>query len=76
MVRVFMENKKNLANSDIIYYDFNRRLTWKDFQGIPDVYHFGGAVTSSGFAFNSEMNFDGENMNLIISEQKEILEKK
>jgi hypothetical protein len=66
-VHVFMENKKNLANSDLIYYDFNRRLTWKDFQGVPDMHHFGGAVTSSGFAFNSEMNFDGKNMNLIIS---------
>ena len=61
-----MENKKTKPDSDTIYYDFNRNLTWKDFKGIPDKNYFGGAVTASGFAFDSQMNFDGKNIYLDI----------
>ena len=63
---VFMRNEKAKSASDTIYYDFARRLTWSDFQGKPDSNHFGGAVTSSGFVFNSEMDFDGQNIDLTI----------
>ena len=66
MVKVFMENKTIKPNSDTIYYDFNRKLTWADFQGKPDINHFGGAVTASGFAFNSDMSFDGKNIDINI----------
>jgi len=61
-----MENKKSNIKSDTIYYDFNRKLSWEDFQGKPDTNHFGGAVTASGFAFNSEMSYDDRHADLVI----------
>ena len=61
-----MQNKKNIAKSDTIYYDFNRKLNWKDFQGTPDMTSPAGAMTASGFAFNSQMNSDGNSVNLSI----------
>ena len=61
-----MENKKAKATSDTIYYDFDRRLMWSDFQGKPDTTSRAGAVTGSGFAFDSEMNSDGNNFDLSI----------
>lgn len=61
-----MENKKTNSTNDTIYYDFNHRLAWTDFKGTPDPNHFGGAVTASGFAFDSRMNFDGGNIYLDI----------
>lgn len=61
-----MQNKKANSGNDTIYYDFNRQLAWSDFKGKPDENHFGGAVTASGFAFNSKMNFDGRNIYLDI----------
>ncbi len=66
IVNVFEENKKAAPSNDTIYYDFNRSLTWKDFKGKPDENFFGGAVTASGFAFDSQMNFDGTNIYLNI----------
>jgi len=64
-VHAYMENKKP-GNSDTIYYDFNRKLSWSDFKGKPDNNHFGGAVTASGFAFDSQMDFDGRTVSLDI----------
>lgn len=61
-----MEHKKTNPKSDTIYYDFNQQLTWKDFQGKPDASNNGGAVTGSGFAFDSEMNYDGKTIYLDI----------
>lgn len=66
VVKAFMENRKTDPKSDTIYYDFNRQLTWKDFQGKPDASSPGGAVTASGFASNSQMNYDGKTVNLDI----------
>jgi hypothetical protein len=66
VVNVFIDNKISKPNSDTIYYDFNRKLAWPDFQGKPDPNHFGGAVTASGFAFNSEMNFEDQTITLTI----------
>ncbi len=66
IVHASMENKKTNSTNDTIYYDFNRRLAWTDFNGKPDENHFGGAVTASGFAFDSKMNFDGRNIYLDI----------
>jgi hypothetical protein len=45
--------------SDTIYYDFNGNLKWSDFKGKPDENYFAGAVTASGFAFDSQVDFDG-----------------
>ncbi|MEO5781901.1 MAG: hypothetical protein ABIQ07_01440, partial [Ginsengibacter sp.] len=36
------------------------RLTWKDFKGVPDTKHFGGAVTASGYAFDADIKIEGE----------------
>lgn len=66
IVHAYLENKQAKYDSDTIYYDFNRHLTWNDFKGNPDNNHFGGAVTASGFAFDSQMNFDGKDMYLTI----------
>ncbi|MEO7962205.1 MAG: hypothetical protein ABIR19_11695 [Ginsengibacter sp.] len=66
LVNVMLDNKKSSARSDTIYYDFNRKLKWEDFQGKPDLNHFGGAVTASGYAFDSELNYDGQNIYLNI----------
>jgi len=65
-VNVFIENKINKAHNDTVYYDFNRRLTWQDFQGKVPADAKWGAMTASGFSFNSEMEDDGNN-HLIIS---------
>jgi hypothetical protein len=66
MVKVYLENKVSNPESDTIYYDFNKKLTWHDYQGKPDMNSFAGAITSSGFAFNSHMNFDRDHINLTI----------
>ena len=66
IVHAFMESKKSTAGNDTIYYDFNRNLTWNDFKGKPVESYFAGAVTASGFAFDSEMNSDGKNIYLNI----------
>lgn len=66
IVHASIEKKKANSKSDTIYYDFNRQLTWSDFKGKPDENHFGGAVTASGFAFDSKMNSDGRNIYLDI----------
>jgi hypothetical protein len=60
-VNVFIENKINKPLSDTIYYDFNRKLTWNDFQGKVPPGAKWGAMTASGFSFNSEMEDDGNN---------------
>jgi hypothetical protein len=66
VVHVFMENRKSSTESDTIYYDFNRNLRWSDFKRKPQEDYFAGAVTASGFAFDSQMNFDGTNIYLNI----------
>ena len=66
IVHAFMENRKSSTESDTIYYDFNRSLRWSDFKGKPDENYFAGAITASGFAFDSQMNFDGTNIYLNI----------
>jgi hypothetical protein len=59
-LNVFIENKINHPESDTIYYDFKRKLTWQDFQGkVPPAAKW-GAMTASGFSFNSQMEDDGD----------------
>ncbi len=66
VVHAFIENRKTSTNNDTIYYDFHRNLTWSDFKGKPIENYFAGAVTASGFAFDSQMNFDGKTIYLNI----------
>ena len=61
-----MDDKLSDPKSDMIYYDFNSPLTWADFQGKPDPNHFGGAVTASGFSFNSQINYNDNKGELVI----------
>lgn len=62
-----LDNKISSPNSDTIYYDINRKLTWDDFKGKPDMNHKGSAVTSSGFAYSWNGQDDGETLYLNIS---------
>lgn len=66
VVNVFTELKTAPQNSDTIYYDFNRKLTWNDFQGKVSVNIPWGAMTASGFSFNSSMNYDGKNIDITV----------
>lgn len=66
VVHVFTEHKTAPENSDTIYYDFRNKLTWKDFQGTVPANVPWGAMTSSGFSFNSSMNNDGKNIDIIV----------
>jgi hypothetical protein len=60
LVTVFMQDKVAKPSSDTIYYNVNKRLTWKDFKGVPDLKHYGGAVTSSGYAFDADIKIEGK----------------
>lgn len=60
LVTVFMQPKITRASSDTIYHTVQQRLTWKDFKGIPDTKHFGGAVTSSGYAFDADIKVENK----------------
>lgn len=66
VVNAYMQNKVASAKSDTIYFDAKKRLNWTDFKGVPEPTHFGGAVTASGFAFNSQSEYDGETITIDI----------
>lgn len=55
-----MQDKVAKPSSDSIYYDVSKRLTWKDFKGVPDLKHYGGAVTASGYAFDADIRIEGK----------------
>ncbi len=58
-VHVFTEDYKSTPGSDTIYYNFNRPLRWADFGGSVPTGVPWGAMTASGFSFNSSMNAAG-----------------
>lgn len=60
VVNVRMDHKIASPESDTIYYDLRRKLTWDDFKGRPDMNHKGSAVTSSGFAYSWNGQDDGK----------------
>ncbi len=65
-VHVFTEHKTAPDKSDTIYYDFNRKLIWKDFQGkVPSSVPW-GAITASGFSFDSQLIEEGNNMDITV----------
>ncbi|MEO8960533.1 MAG: DUF922 domain-containing protein [Ginsengibacter sp.] len=66
-INVFIDYKANKTGSDTIYYDVNRKLNWQDFQATPPVNAQWGAMTASGFSFNSSMTNDGNNMDIAIA---------
>ena len=60
LVNIYLENRVARPNGDTIYYDGKKKLTWKDFQGKPDFQSPGGAITSSGYAFDADMKMEGK----------------
>jgi hypothetical protein len=65
-VNVFMEKKITAPRSDTIYYNLNRSLSWQDFQGkIPAAAPW-GAMTASGFSFNSSMEEDENRIDISV----------
>ncbi|MEO9070191.1 MAG: hypothetical protein ABI261_04100 [Ginsengibacter sp.] len=65
-MHVFTEQKIAPEKSDTIYYDFNKKLTWKDFQGAVTPNVPWGAITASGFSFDSGMTDDGSNLDITV----------
>ncbi|MDQ6724129.1 MAG: hypothetical protein M3Z01_07690 [Thermoproteota archaeon] len=55
-----MEDRVAKPDSDTIYYNANKRLAWKDFKGVPDLKHYGGAVTASGYASDADIKMEGK----------------
>ncbi|HEV8081012.1 MAG TPA: hypothetical protein VGP43_09880 [Chitinophagaceae bacterium] len=55
-----MQNKVSRSSGDTIYHDVKKRLAWKDFKGVPDLKHFAGAVTASGYAFDADMQMNDD----------------
>jgi len=66
VVHVYMVDKPAKKNSDTIFYDYNKKLTWNDFQGRPDNYT-GGALTASGYAFDANIISDPKTIYLNIA---------
>ena len=65
-VNVFMQNKNNDPESDTIYYNLKRKLSWQDFQGkVPSAAPW-GAMTASGFSFNSSMEEDENRIDISV----------
>ena len=62
-----MDNKPNKPGNDTIYYNVNRKLDWQDFHGNAPANAMWGAMTASGFSFNSSMNDDGNNIDITIN---------
>ena len=60
LVNVYMQNFKAKPSSDTIYYDTARLLTWKDFKGVPNAQSAGGAITASGFAFDTDIKIENK----------------
>jgi hypothetical protein len=65
-VHVFNENKMNKPGSDTIYYNFNEKLKWADFQGKVPPADPWGAMTASGFSFNSSLEDDDGNITILV----------
>jgi len=64
VVHAYMEQKPSDPGSDTIFYRFGSPLDWSDFQGVPRAGYYAGAVTSSGFAFDSRVSLVGRDIHL------------
>jgi hypothetical protein len=47
--------KTSMNSNDVIYYNSNRKLSWKDFKGAPNQPTPIAAITSSGFGYKAGM---------------------
>ncbi|MBX9449849.1 MAG: hypothetical protein KL787_09070 [Taibaiella sp.] len=53
-----MQGQPQYAADDTLHWSKDRKLTWDDFQGIPDTTSTGMAGTSSGFVTKSKYTSD------------------
>jgi hypothetical protein len=67
LVHVYIVDKPAKKNNDTIFYDYNRKLTWNDFQGKVDNNNIGAALTASGYAFDANIIGDPKTIYLNIS---------
>ena len=74
-VHVVMDTSKALPGSDTIYYDPNRKLTWDDFQGRPELNSPAGAATASGFGYRFTGENDGTKVTIILTVHTYFLKK-
>ena len=59
-----MEDYKSSPESDTIYYNFDRPLTWSDFEGkVPEGAKW-GAMTASGCSYKSSVSVDANNIDI------------
>lgn len=65
-VHVFTEDYKSSPESDTIYYNFDKPLTWSDFQGKVPAGAPWGAMTVSGFSYKSSMSVDENNIDISV----------
>lgn len=59
IVNVEWKDSKQSINSDTIYYNSNRKLSWPDFKGKSDRGSWAAAITQSGFGYQLAMTTYG-----------------
>ncbi|MBX2933977.1 MAG: hypothetical protein KF825_07015 [Ferruginibacter sp.] len=57
----------HLNNSDTLYYNTDKKLTWADFKGRPDAASPAAAVTESGFGYRLNMNGGNNRIEVIVT---------
>lgn len=55
------------GRGDTIQYDWNRKLTWRDFKGKPDHNSMAAAITESGFGYRMAMQSATGRTNVVIT---------
>ncbi len=64
---VIWTEQSTMPASEIIYYQQDKALQWKDFQGTPLPNHRAAAITVSGFGYKASLKNTGSKGDLIIS---------
>ncbi len=64
---VIWTEQSSMPATDIIYYQPDKALQWKDFQGTPLANHRAAAITVSGFGYKAALKNSGNKGDLIIS---------
>ncbi len=56
---VYWTEKTTLPANEVIYFNSNIRLTWKDFRGTPVASSRAAAITASGFGYKADVKTSG-----------------
>lgn len=59
ITNVYWTEQTAMDKNDAIYYDFSKKLIWKDFKGAPGGPGPVAAITSSGFGYKADMKTNG-----------------